>query len=354
MRIEYKGDIMDNKNIDEQARKNEQKITDELIHHTEHNDNKSIMDSSVMPIEWSKENEAILIEWCDVAQCYKWLNLRAHTKYSYLHAWFTIPAITLSTITGTASFAQSSLPSPYNTYSPMVIGAVNIFIGILTTVQQYLKVSELNEGHRVSMISWDKFSRNIRIELAKKPDERDDAGHFLKLCRHEYDRLMETSPIIPDKIVEEFNNKFRGKEGSAKRRHFDKIKKPDICDTIISVSELLESFDGDNTDLLGLADAKKNEMLTQQTDKIDELQKLIEQQKDEKEQELADKQKKVLHESKKFEERIVKSNTAFEKINKYIVDFKDMYDRDPIPDEINDGVEVDEKYMKEFLSTYSV
>jgi len=341
---------MDNTNTDDKTHKDEQ------LDHTDHNessDNKSMMEGSMIPIEWSKENEAILIEWCDVAQCYKWLNLRSHAKYSYLHAWFTIPAITLSTITGTASFAQSSLPAPYSTYSPMIIGAINIFIGILTTVQQYLKISELNEAHRVSMISWDKFARNIRIELAKKPDERDDAGHFLKLCRHEYDRLMETSPIIPDKIVEEFNKKFQGKEGSSKRRHFEKIKKPDICDTIISVSELLESVD-DDKDLLGLADAKKNEMITKQTQKIDELQKLIEQQKEEKEQELADKQKKLLHESKKLEERVMKSKMAFEKINKYIVDFKDMYDREPIPDEINDNVEVEEKYMKEFLSTYHV
>lgn len=341
---------MDNTNTDDKTNKDSQ---NETLDHTEHNDNKSMMEGSMIPIEWSKENEAILIEWCDVAQCYKWLNLRAHAKFSYLHAWFTIPAITLSTITGTASFAQTSLPPPYNTYSPMIIGAINICIGILTTVQQYLKISELNEAHRVSMISWDKFARNIRIELAKKPDERDDAGHFLKLCRHEYDRLMETSPIIPDEIIKEFNIKFQGKEGSSRRKHFEKIKKPDICDTIISVSELLESVD-DDKDLLGLADAKKNEMITKQTQKIDELQKLIEQQKEEKEQELADKQKKLLHESKKLEERVMKSKMAFEKINKYIVDFKDMYDREPIPDEINDNVEVEEKYMKEFLSTYHV
>lgn len=326
------------------------------LDHTEHNepsDNKSMMEGSMILIEWSKENEAILIEWCDVAQCYKWLNLRSHAKYSYLHAWFTIPAITLSTITGTASFAQSSLPPPYNIYSPMIIGAINICIGILTTVQQYLKISELNEAHRVSMISWDKFARNIRIELAKKPDERGDARHFLKLCRHEYDRLMETSPIIPDEIVEEFNKKFQGKEGSSKRRHFEKIKKPDICDTIISVSELFES-DNDDKDLLRLADTKKNEMITEQTQKIDELQRLIEEQNEEKAHKLADKQKKMLHESKKLEERIMKSKTAFEKINKYIVEFKDMYDRDPISDEISDNVDVEDKYMKEFLSTYHV
>ena len=98
--------------------------------------------SSAKHIKWSPENEKIMVEWCDIAQCYKWLNARAHSKYSYMHAWFTIPAITLSTISGTASFAQTSIPVEYQTFAPMVIGTLNIFIGILTTIQQYLKISE--------------------------------------------------------------------------------------------------------------------------------------------------------------------------------------------------------------------
>ena len=318
-------------------------------------DNKSLTESTIIPVEWSRENEEILVEWCDVAQCYKWLNLRAHTKYSYLHAWFTIPAITLSTITGTASFAQTSLPTPYRTYAPMLIGAINIFIGILTTIQQYLKISELNEAHRVSMISWDKFSRNIRIELAKRSEERVDAGQFLKICRNEYDRLMESSPIIPDKVVQEFNEKFRGKEGSAKRKHFEKIRKPDICSTIISVSELLENENiiEDQSDL-ELADAKKNELISEQTQKINDLSQFIEKQKQEKENELAEKKRRVEHESRKTQERLEKSKQAIDKINTYIIDFKGVYDRDPIADEIENNVEVEEKYMKEFLSAYNV
>ena len=134
-------------------------------------------------VVWSPENELIMVEWCDVAQCYKWLNSRSHAKYSYMHAWYTIPAIILSTISGTASFAQQSLPANYQTFSPLIIGSINIFIGILTTIQQYLKISELNEAHRVSAIAWDKFARNIRIELSKHPDERTDAKTFLKVCR---------------------------------------------------------------------------------------------------------------------------------------------------------------------------
>ena len=77
----------------------------------QHNDNKSVSGLSGDPtimIEWSPENEEIMVEWCDVAQCYKWLNLRAHGKYSRLHAWFTIPAIILSD-TRVATFCPSVL-----------------------------------------------------------------------------------------------------------------------------------------------------------------------------------------------------------------------------------------------------
>jgi hypothetical protein len=63
-----------------------------------------------------------------------------------------------------------------------------------------------------------------------------DAGSFIKLCRQEFDRLMETSPSIPDVIVNEFINKFKGKT-EEEQNNFKNLKKPDICDTITSVNE---------------------------------------------------------------------------------------------------------------------
>jgi hypothetical protein len=193
-------------------------------------------------IEWSPENEAILVEWCDIGSVYKWLHTRAQQMYSKMHAWFTIPAIVLSTISGTASFAQTSLPIAYQSYSPLAIGGLNIFIGIFSTVAQYMKISELNESFRVAAIAWDKYSRNIRIELAKAPLERTDAYTFLKYSREEFDRLMETSPTIPPKVVTEFTSRFSGINtmgfnDTVKMARFEKLKKPDICDIIISAEE---------------------------------------------------------------------------------------------------------------------
>jgi hypothetical protein len=188
-------------------------------------------------IEWSIENELMLVEWCDIAQCYRWLNQRSHRIYSIYHAWFTIPTITLSTITGTASFAQSSLPIDYQSYAQITIGTINILVGIFNTIQQYLKISELRESHRVASIAWDKFSRNIRIELSKAPLERMDAAHFLKNSRQEYDRLMESSPSIPLSITKEFKKTFTGKPGSNKQKIFEELKKPDICDSLMSSNQ---------------------------------------------------------------------------------------------------------------------
>ena len=212
---------------------NVSKVNSEVLNEDAGNDSGN---NAKKMIEWSFDNEEILAEWCDIAQCYKWLNHHAHDYYSALHAWFTIPAITFSTISGTASFASASIPVEFQSYAPMAIGTINILIGILTTIQQYLKVSELKESYRLAAISWDKYARNICIELSKSPIERIDAGTFLKFSRQEYDRLMESNQSIPPHIIQKFRRNFRGRTAEEKKR-FDLIKKPDICDVIVSINE---------------------------------------------------------------------------------------------------------------------
>jgi hypothetical protein len=182
-------------------------------------------------IIWTNEHEEILVEWADKAMCYRWLHTRSNAMYSSLNAWYTIPVIVISTLTGTANFAQERVPIDYQNYFVMIVGAFNILAGIISTIQQFLKVTQLNEAHRVSSIAWDKFYRNIKIELAKHPDERMNVTQMIKISKEEFDRLMETSPTIPDKIIQKFKIEFK---------HLDdiddipKIIKPEICDSLVS------------------------------------------------------------------------------------------------------------------------
>jgi len=196
-------------------------------------------------VQWTAEHEKILIEWADKAICYKWLHEKSHMVYSHRNTWFTIPVIIMSTLTGTANFAQDRIPAEYVNAYTIGVGAVNILAGILTTIQQFLKISEYNESHRVSSISWGKFYRNIKVELAKSPSERVPALQLLKISKDEYDRLIETSHAIDPKIIKKFKDTFSGGElkytadgkllpMNNQQTVFSLLKIPEDCDIIES------------------------------------------------------------------------------------------------------------------------
>jgi len=191
-------------------------------------ENKLLTSNSQDICTWTVEHERILIEWADKAMCYRWLHAKSNSLYAKQNAWYTIPCIIISTLAGTANFAQERVPEQYQSFFTMVVGGVNILGGIISTIQQFLKITQLNEAHRVSSIAWDKFYRNIKIEITKHPNERIHVSHMLKICKEEFDRLMETSPVIPDQIISNFKTSFKNSV------EFDKISKPEICDSLLS------------------------------------------------------------------------------------------------------------------------
>ena len=170
-----------------------------------------------MPIErleeeeekvWHEQQEKILKEWAEKAMCYRWMHDRAFRIYKKENMRFAIPVIILSTITGTANFAQESFPEFMKEYVPMGIGALNLVAGLLTTISQFLRVNELQEGHRVATISFAKFSRTIALELSLPKADRDSSGkEFIMQCCQELDRLIEQSPQIPKEILDLFKKR---------------------------------------------------------------------------------------------------------------------------------------------------
>jgi hypothetical protein len=206
--------------------------------------------TSTTVIEWTPQHEKILIDWADKAICYKWLHEKTTREFARKNRWFTIPVIIMSTVTGTANFAQDKVPTEALSVYTMTIGTISLIAGIITTVQQFLKISELNESHRVSSISWGKFYRNVKVELAKSPLERTPVTQLIKSCKEEFDRLIETSQSIPNHVVTLFKTTFSGGElqydgeGNLlplnnKQLLFSELIKPEICDSIESVSKIV-------------------------------------------------------------------------------------------------------------------
>ena len=153
---------------------------------------------------WHDQQENILKKWGEIGSSYRFMHDRAFLKYEAQNLRFALPVIILSTITGTANFAQASFPESWQVYVPLFAGFLNLSAGLITTIAQFLRVSELLEGHRAASIAYSKFSRNISVELSLPKDERSCCGRdFISNCRMELDRLIEQSPNIPKQ--QEFN-----------------------------------------------------------------------------------------------------------------------------------------------------
>ena len=179
---------------------------------------------------WTREQEQLLAEWSEKASGYRWLHSRCEKNYRYRNYTFTIPVIILSTLTGTANFAMDSFVPEENKQMAMAcVGGVNIFAGILSTLQNFLRYAELMEGHRLALVSWSKFGRDIAVELALEPKMRKPAFDFLTICRAEFDRLIEQSPSIDDEVTKKFKKVFKNtiKEG---------LRVPEICNGLHRVS----------------------------------------------------------------------------------------------------------------------
>lgn len=187
---------------------------------------------------WHKQQEKILKTWGEQAACYRYMHFMAYQKYKKSSMRFTLPIIIISTLTGTANFAQETFPESWKRLAPSVIGGLNLFGGILTTILQFLKINELMESHRVSSILYGKLSRTIRLQLTLPIFERSqESSEFVENCGSEYDRLIEQSPCLPKKIIQNFerefsdtnkNSKFFSNLTKSNNNKFSTIIKPEI------------------------------------------------------------------------------------------------------------------------------
>jgi hypothetical protein len=155
--------------------------------------------------EWTVPVENVLASWSDMAACYIWLHDRAFRKLKGLQTSFSIPIIVLSTLTGTANFGMGSfVPAENMQLVQISIGIVNIFAGILGTLQSFFRYGENSEAHHNAMHGWAKFHRVVSTELALERESRKNADGFFKHCQVSIDQLMDSSPVLPMPIIHAF------------------------------------------------------------------------------------------------------------------------------------------------------
>jgi len=178
--------------------------------------------NSTIATGYSDEEEEILKSWADISKCYRFLHEQSFNLFWWMNVFFQIPIIILTSLASVGSFGIERFGDAL--VATMVIGSLNLIATMLATIAQFLNVASTLEGHRVAMLGWGKLSHTITVLLAKHPSKRVPVKEFMSMCKDEYDRLIEVSPVIPARAIEIFEALIDHKDPT--------LIVPDICGQI--------------------------------------------------------------------------------------------------------------------------
>ena len=194
--------------------------------HEEHHTDAQEAPKQKEELQYNSHLEELIASEAEKAAVLRWLHDQAEKRYSQFNTFIAFPVICISTLAGTASIGSETLFGSAQS-APIIIGMMSLSVSILNVVGNFFAWAKRTEGHRISSINYGKIHRWISIELALPRDQRIPAKHFLKQIREQVDRLNETSPPIPQVIVDSFKVKFNKLK--------DNISVPEICNDIQNV-----------------------------------------------------------------------------------------------------------------------
>jgi len=178
-------------------------------------------------ISYNDRLERLIADEGERTQGYAWLHEQSAHYYQQYNTFLALPIIVLSTLSGAISASSTALFTDPKGAS-LGIGALSIFVGVLSTVQSYFGFAKRAENHRLSGITYTKLNHFITIEMALPRRERMSAHDMLKIVRDQTGRLLETAPPIPRHVIREFQQRFLEK--------YPNVSIPDVANGLRSIA----------------------------------------------------------------------------------------------------------------------
>lgn len=157
---------------------------------------------------WRRSHENILKRIGEQCFMYEILHRKSSEYYLRQSRRFNVPIIVLSTISGTLSFSTESTPESIRRYLPFGVGAINIFVGILSTVSSLLMLSENYKLHFTAACVFGKLGRTVACRLALPPVDRGVCGtECIRGVRAEFESALEQAPPLAKRHVSTVRNR---------------------------------------------------------------------------------------------------------------------------------------------------
>lgn len=153
---------------------------------------------------WNNSTEILIKSLGEKSLSLSWLHSQCEKRYTYFNNYLAIPSIILSTITGAGSIGFNDIQNV-----SFIMGAISIFVSIISTLNSFFSFAKRAESHRITAISYSKLYLQINIELALPRDKRMKVKEFMKNVSEQIQRLNEIQPQLADAIIKFYNIKFK-------------------------------------------------------------------------------------------------------------------------------------------------
>jgi hypothetical protein len=168
----------------------------------------SVADEQQEKISWNDSLEDMIAAEGEKCSGLAWLYIEAERYFSKMNTYVALPVIVLSTVTGFLS-GSSQLVFRDAGSASIGIGGVSLFTGVLSTIGSYFAWAKKTEACRISALQYRKLQKFIVTEMTLPKSERIRAKDMLKMIRETVERLLETSPAVPEHIIKAYNARFK-------------------------------------------------------------------------------------------------------------------------------------------------
>lgn len=159
-------------------------------------------------ISWNASLEKLIAREGEKCAGLAWLYNETERYYSRNNTIVALPVIVLSGVTAFIS-GSSNLLFGESDMSAIGTGTVSLFTSVLSTVGSYYAWAKKSEACRISALQYSKLQKVIAIEMTLPKHERVPARSMLKMMRDNVERLLETSPAVPEHIITKYKQKFK-------------------------------------------------------------------------------------------------------------------------------------------------
>lgn len=145
----------------------------------------------------------------EIAIYYSFLHTYEYKYNSRLSTYTIIPLIIISTFAGTATIFQPYVDPDNQSLYLIIIGCSNIIAGLLTLFREYIRILNMQDGINYVAIPFQQLSRSIKLHMALPKEERNDDKEFIKICKTQFDRLIESSPSVSKYVLDKIQKKYK-------------------------------------------------------------------------------------------------------------------------------------------------